>query len=90
MYPPAQEKLREKGIPFSQHKAIRLEKEDYDKFDTFYCMEKRNYDRVLSILGGDPQEKVKLLLDRDISDPWYTGNFEVTYQDLYEGIQKIF
>ena len=82
MYPPAKEKLREKGIPFSKHKATRLEKEDYDRFDEFYCMEKRNYDRVLSILGEDSQEKVHLLLDRDISDPWYTGNFETTYQDL--------
>ena len=89
MYPPAQEKLREKNIPFSKHRATRLEKEDYDQFDEFYCMEKKNYERTLSILGGDPLHKVKLLLPRDISDPWYTGNFEKTYQDLYEGIQMI-
>ena len=89
MYPPAQEKLREKNIPFSKHRATRLEKEDYDKFDEFYCMEKKNYERTISILGGDPLHKVKLLLPRDIADPWYTGNFEKTYQDLYEGIQMI-
>ena len=89
MYPPAQEKLKEKGIPFSKHRAVRLEKEDYDKFDEFYCMEERNLTRAISILGGDPLQKVKLLLPRGISDPWYTGNFQKTYEDLLEGIQNI-
>lgn len=88
-YPPAKEKLEEKGIPYTRHYATRLEKEDYDKFDVFYCMEDSNLSRVLSILGEDPQNKVKKLLDRDISDPWYTGRFEDTYQDLTEGIQKL-
>ena len=89
IYPPAKEKLREKNIPFSRHQATCLEKDDYDSFDFFYCMEKSNYNRVLTIFGEDPLHKVKCLLDRDISDPWYTGNFEETYQDLLEGIHNI-
>ena len=56
-------------------------------------LQKRNYKRweflFRGILGGDPQHKIQKLLDRDISDPWYTGNFEVTYQDLLEGIDLI-
>ncbi len=89
MYPPAKDILTKYHIPFTRHKATRLEVEDYDKFDEFYCMEERNLDRAISILGGDSKHKVKLLLDRDISDPWYTGDFQKTYEDLYEGIQKI-
>ena len=89
MYPPAKEKLREKGIPFLKHSAKRIEKGDYSKYDVFYCMEESNLQRAYSIFGDDPEHKIKKVLDRDISDPWYTGNFEVTYQDLLEGIDLI-
>ncbi len=89
LYPYAKEKLREKGIPFTRHFAKRLEKEDYDKFDIFYCMDDGNVSRAISILGGDPSHKVKKLLDRNILDPWYTGNFEEAYQDIEQGICKI-
>ena len=50
-------------------------------------MEERNLERAIQILGGDPYHKVKLLLDRDISDPWYTHNFEITYNDIIEGLE---
>ena len=89
LYPPAKEKLKEKGIPYSRHYAKKLEKEDYEKFDLFYCMEEANVFRCISIFGGDPSNKVKKLLERDISDPWYTGNFEKTYEALEEGILSL-
>ena len=54
-------------------------------------MEEQNLRAILRILGGDPEGKVCRLLDfsdrpRDIADPWYTGNFDVTYDDIFEGI----
>lgn len=89
MYLPAKKKLIEEGIPFTKHSATRLEKDDYDKFDVFYCMEDSNINNVLRIFGSDKENKVKKLLPRDIADPWYTRNFDITYNDLIEGIDLI-
>lgn len=88
LYPPAKKILREQNVPYEKHFAKRLEKEDYSKFDVFYCMEDKNIQNVLSIMD-DPLGKVQKLLDRDIADPWYTGNFLQTYQDLEEGLLTI-
>ncbi len=88
LYSLAKKKLQEENIPFDKHVAKRLEKEDYSKFDYFYCMEEKNVESVLKIFD-DPMGKVKKLLDRDIADPWYTRNFDCTYLDLKEGIAKI-
>ena len=89
MYMPAKKKLIEEGIPFTKHSATRLEKDDYDKFEVFYCMEDSNINNVLRIFGSDPENKIKKLLPRDIADPWYTRNFDITYNDLIEGIDLI-
>lgn len=94
MYPQAKEKLREKKIPYGPHQAKRLEIGDYDTYDYFICMEKKNVKNAYSILKGDPENKIFRLLDftplkRDISDPWYTGDFELTYQDLELGINYL-
>ncbi|MBQ6404823.1 MAG: low molecular weight phosphotyrosine protein phosphatase [Bacilli bacterium] len=88
LYLPAQKKLREENIPFERHFAKRLEKSDYEKFDVFYCMEDKNIKSALAIME-DPLGKLKKLLDRDIADPWYTGDFDKTYQDLEEGLLAI-
>ena len=85
MYPPAKRMLDSKGIPYTRHYAKRLEESDYNKFDLFICMEEANI-RNISYIFDDPDNKVIKLLDRDISDPWYTGNFISTYNDLCEGI----
>ena len=87
LYPPAKRKLDEKGISYSRHYASRLEKEDYSQFDYFICMERRNIYQISKIFD-DPLHKVQLLLDKDISDPWYSGDFESTYQDLCLGIDQ--
>ena len=89
MYPPAKEMLSNKGISYAKHEAKRLEKDDYCKYDVFYCMEKKNVFDAMSIFGGDSDGKILTLLDRDISDPWYTGDFLKTYNDLEEGINLI-
>ena len=88
MYPPAKRMLEEKGIPYTRHYAKRVEESDYDKFDLFICMEEANI-RNLKYIFEDTDRKVIKLLDKDISDPWYTGNFINTYNDLCEGIDLL-
>lgn len=85
MYPPAKRMLEEMGIPYTRHFAKKLEKSDYEKFDYFICMEDANIKNIKYIFD-DYDNKVIKLLDRNIADPWYTGNFINTYNDLVEGI----
>ena len=89
IYPPAKKKLDEEHIPHTRHYATRLEKEDYDKYDIFYCMEESNISSCIRIFGSDKDNKIKKLLPRDIADPWYTNNFDITYNDLVEGIDEL-
>ena len=84
------DKLNEKGIPYTRHKARRIEKQDYEKYDYIIGMEESNIRNILRIVGNDKDNKIYKLLDfsknsRDIADPWYTGNFTVTYNDIVEG-----
>ena len=85
MYYLAKEKLDEKGIIYSKRKAKRLEKEDYDKYDLIIGMDDNNIRNIKNILRDDKDSKIIKLLDRDISDPWYTRDFEKAYNDIYEG-----
>lgn len=83
-------KLKEEGIPCGNHRAVQMRRSDYEKYDYLIGMDTWNIRNMLRILGGDPQKKVYRLLDfsdnpRDIADPWYTGNFDVTYEDIVEG-----
>ena len=73
-----------------KREATRLQKSDYDKYDYIIGMEERNIKNILRIVGQDQENKVCKLLDftsnpRDIADPWYTGNFDKTYDDILEG-----
>lgn len=86
----AKDKLNEKGVPYGKHKARQLRKEDYSKYDYIIAMENSNIRNIMRIIEEDKENKVHRLLDftnnpRDIADPWYTGNFEVTYQDITRG-----
>lgn len=75
------------NIPYTKHKATRLEKSDKEKFDIFYVMEEYQIERVKSILGED--SNVKTLLEEDIEDPWYTNNFEKVFNQILIGCKKI-
>lgn len=88
MYLKAKMKLAEMGIPYTRHRATRLEEDDYNKFDYFICMEKVNV-RNISYIFEDRDGKVELLLERDIADPWYSGRFDETYNDLDTGIDRL-
>ena len=89
----AKDKLNEKEIPYSKHKARQLRREDYNEYDYIIGMESYNIRNILRIVGDDKKNKVYRLLDftnnpRDIADPWYTGNFEITYNDIVEGCKE--
>ena len=92
VYPPAKRELAKHRISCEGKRAVQITKADYGKYDYILGMEVRNIRNILRIVGRDPEEKVKLLLDysdnpRDIADPWYTGNFESTYRDVVEGCE---
>ena len=89
IYPPAKRKLEEENIPYDNHSATRLEPDDYQKYDYFICMEERNITNSLRIFESDPNNKIIKLLDKDIADPWYTGNFDITYSELDKGLNKL-
>lgn len=87
-------KLRQYNISTSGKYAVRLERSDYKKYDYLIGMEQVNVRNTLRILGDDPEGKVCRLLDfsdrpRDIADPWYTGNFDLTYDDVLEGCEGL-
>ena len=83
-------KLREMGIPFSRRAARQITRNDYDKYDYLVAMDDENLFYMNRCWSPDPQHKIVHLLsfagkDRDIADPWYTGNFDQTYEDVLEG-----
>ncbi len=88
-------KLREMGIPCGNHRARQLTREDYRKFDYLIGMDRENMYYMPRLTGGDPDGKIFSLLSfaglsRDIADPWYTGNFDDTYDDLRIGLDAFF
>lgn len=87
-------KLEEYGISVKGKYAVQLQKSDYPRYDYLIGMEYRNIKNMMRILKSDPEGKVCRLLDfsekpRDIADPWYTGNFDKTYDDILEGCQAL-
>ncbi len=87
-------KLRELGISTKGKYAVQMTKKDYENYDYLIGMESRNIRNMNRIIGSDPDHKVYRLLDfsdrpRDIADPWYTGNFDVTYNDIKEGCEAL-
>jgi protein-tyrosine phosphatase len=94
VYPPAKAELKVHGISCEGKRAVRLQKSDYEKYDYLVCMDSKNVRNALNILGGDPDGKVYKLLDiaglgRDVSDPWYTGEFSACYNDIFIGCEAL-
>ena len=94
VYPPAKRELAKHGISCEGKRAVQLKKSDYDKYDYIIGMDSWNRRNMMRILGKDPEGKVSLLLDytdhpRDIADPWYTGNFDATYDDVKAGCEAL-
>lgn len=87
-------KLREVGISTAGKYAVQLTRQDYNKYDYLIGMDSANIRNMNRMLGGDPDGKIHKLLEyagsqREIADPWYTGNFEETYSDVVEGCSAL-
>ena len=93
VYPPACDKLASVGISCAGKRAIQVKKSDYQLYDYLICMDSNNVRNLRRIIGSDPEGKVSMLLDytsrpgASIADPWYTGNFDITYDDIVEGCE---
>ena len=94
VYPPARKELFKHGITCEGKYAVQLKKSDYETYDHILCMDDWNMKNISRILGCDGKEKVGKLLDfcggGEVADPWYTGNFERTYEDLEKGITAFY
>ena len=92
VYPPARRKLAEHGISCAGHAAHRMTRAEYDEYDLVVCMDNANLRNLRRMTGGDPEGKISLALDHcgraggEIADPWYTGDFEATWQDLSQAL----
>ena len=90
VYPPARRKLAEHGISCAGKTARQLTKADYQRYDLLVGMDHANIRNINRICGGDPEGKIHLLLEYagrtdEVADPWYTGDFEATWQDVLAG-----
>ena len=83
--------LTQKGIPFSSRRARQMTRSDYESFDYIYYMDRNNRRNLSYIVDEDIDHKIQSLLpDRDISDPWYSDNFELAFNDIMEGCKLRF
>lgn len=90
IYPPAKRTLAAHHIPYAHHAAHRMQLAEYHEYDYIVCADRSNIRLLRAIIGDDPDGKVSLLMhwageNRDVSDPWYTGDFETAYRDIVAG-----
>lgn len=94
MYRPAARKLRAEGVPTGDHVARLFTMDDYRSSDLVVCMDRENAADLFRMTGGDPDGKVRMLLafagdERDVADPWYTGDFDRTYREIEKGLKAL-
>lgn len=94
VYPPARRKLKEHGIDCSGKTARQLRREDYGKWDLLIAMDGANLRNMRRLFGGDPEGKCALLMDftdrpGEVADPWYTGDFQATWEDVSLGCRAL-
>lgn len=92
VYPPAKAVLERHGIDPSGKRAVQLKSSDYDKYDLFIGMDSANIRNMARILGGDKNNKIHKLMEytgssADVSDPWYTRDFDRCYKDIYAAVK---
>ena len=88
VYPPARRELQKHGISCDGHAAHQITRQELDSYDYIYYMDASN-SRFLRRLFGADGDKCRPLLDRDVADPWYTGDFTQTWNDVQEGCRRI-
>ena len=94
VYPPARRKLAEHGIGSKGKTARQMTQQDYAYYDYVIAMDRNNLRNLKRMFGEDTEHKISLLMDYthrpgDVADPWYTGDFETTWQDVSEGCQGL-
>ncbi|MBQ9450695.1 MAG: low molecular weight phosphotyrosine protein phosphatase [Bacteroidales bacterium] len=95
IYPPAKRCLTQHGVPFDpQKRARQVTAADYGRFDRIIVMDRSNLRWIRDILPGDPEGKIHMMmsyrgLSRDVADPWYTGDFEQTFQDILSACEAM-
>lgn len=95
VYPPMQRVLASHGLSCEGKRAVLLTRKDYSCYDYLIGMDNENLHDMKYICGGDPEGKMSLLMswtgeDREVSDPWYTRDFEAAYRDIVEGCKALF
>lgn len=94
VYPPVKRLLADNGISCDGKTARKLTKKDYDNYDLLIGMDGANYRNINRICGGDKKNKIHLLMDftgspHDVADPWYTRNFDATWNDINKGCKAL-
>ena len=94
VYPPARRKMAEHGISCAGKTARQMTRRDYEYYDYLIAMDRNNLRNMRRFVDDDPEGKVSLLMSHtrrpgDVADPWYTGDFESTWQDVLEGCQAL-
>ena len=95
VYPPAKKELARHGISCSGKRAVQVTKKDYNLYDFLICMDQNNVRNLMRIISCDPDHKVSLLLDyagrkgQSIADPWYSGDFKTTYEEVKAGCEGL-
>ena len=94
VYPPARRILAEHGISCAGKTARQMTRQDYDYFDQIIAMDRNNLRNLKRMFGEDTQHKISLLMDYthrpgDVADPWYTGDFEATWHDVWNGCEGL-
>lgn len=89
IYPPAKRKLMQEDILVEFHHARKITQEDIEYYDEIYVMENYHREVILREYQVDHPEKIKMLLNRDIKDPWYSDDFDTVYDEIYEGCLNI-
>ena len=88
-----QEMLRAHGISCTGKRAVRLKKEDYDRYDLILGMDRENMNDMQHLFGGDPEGKIHLLKEYstggEVDDPWYSGDFQTTWDDIHLACRKL-
>ena len=95
IYPPAKRVLKKNNISFSEHYARKLKPEDYEKYNYFIVMDENNLYNIKRIFPNDKDNKIYKLLsfsgsDADVSDPYYSGNFDRAFEDINNGCKALF
>ena len=94
VYPPARKIMAEHGISSAGKTSRQMTAHDYEYYDYIVAMDTNNLRNMRRFVGTDPQRKVSLLMEhtgdsRDVKDPWYTGDFEATWEDVNAGCRAL-